>query len=509
MSANIARFLADTPKLPSAPAVASQILDAVRSETDAGAALARIIATDPALTARLLSVANSPIYAAAKQITRVEAAIQVVGLNALKNLALSFLVTRALMPRPGQGFDLNSHLARGLTAAIGAELAAKRLGFREDIFACALLQDVGMLVYALRDGQGYGHLLREAQLEREPLWALERKHYGFDHQALGAEVLRRWGLPKVITEPIAFHHGAEPAPSEYAPAAELLQIGDKAGDLYHGYRSGQRLAEMKALLSGRHGMAEAAVEELVDAVAQKATSVFASFEVSAAAIKPYSQLLQETNEELSRLNLSYEQLVMDLKQSQAKVEQLADELRAANAALSEMVSRDGLTGLYNHRTFQELLRKEAAKAIRHKRPLALVMFDIDHFKRVNDSFGHPAGDAVIRLVAQLTNESVRESDLAARYGGEEFALILPETDMRGAAVMAERLRRKIESTPARYGEQELRVTVSLGLCAADADDDGTRSVGELIEIADRALYAAKRAGRNRLVVGGRAAAAHA
>ena len=166
------------------------------------------------------------------------------------------------------------------------------------------------------------------------------------------------------------------------------------------------------------------------------------------------------------------------------------------------MSRDGLTGLYNHRHFQEMLRKEIGEASRYGRPLTLILFDVDFFKKVNDGYGHPAGDAVLKQIANYVAQTVRASDLAARYGGEEFAIILPETDARDAVVLAERIRRGIEALEIDVGSQmpRLRVTVSLGLSGLKPGaSEQTQS--ELIEAADKALYAAKSGGRNRLVVG--------
>ena len=173
----------------------------------------------------------------------------------------------------------------------------------------------------------------------------------------------------------------------------------------------------------------------------------------------------------------------------------------ANSRLRELVSRDGLTGLYNHRHFQEMLRKEIGEASRYGRPLALILFDVDFFKKVNDGYGHPAGDAVLKRIARYVAETVRSSDLAARYGGEEFAIILPETDARDGVVLAERIRRGIETLKIDVGNQQppLRVTVSLGLSGLRRGNS-EHAQSEMIETADKALYAAKSAGRNRLVV---------
>jgi diguanylate cyclase (GGDEF)-like protein len=190
---------------------------------------------------------------------------------------------------------------------------------------------------------------------------------------------------------------------------------------------------------------------------------------------------------------------MELKQSQARSDKFASELKDANGKLRELVSRDGLTGLYNHRHFQEMLLKEVHEATRYKRSLTLILFDVDHFKNVNDSFGHPAGDAVLKGIARFVSDMVRASDIVARYGGEEFAVILPETRSREAVILAERMRRGIEAMEVGVGDEVINVTVSLGICTYLGEETSDPK-GVLIESADQALYAAKRNGRNRLMV---------
>jgi len=164
--------------------------------------------------------------------------------------------------------------------------------------------------------------------------------------------------------------------------------------------------------------------------------------------------------------------------------------------LERMAVLDGLTGLYNHRYFQEQLERELARAERAGSSLALVIMDIDHFKQVNDTYGHPTGDVVLKHISAIVKGAIRNIDLAARYGGEEFAIVLPEADMSGAAGFAERLRREVEAKTAHTDFGALGVTVSLGVSAYP---EFGRKRSELIDFADKALYHAKRLGRNRVV----------
>ncbi|WP_053144605.1 sensor domain-containing diguanylate cyclase [Pseudomonas sp. P97.38] len=175
------------------------------------------------------------------------------------------------------------------------------------------------------------------------------------------------------------------------------------------------------------------------------------------------------------------------------------QLQAANAQLQQLSSIDRLTGLYNRGHWEENLKAAYARHLRYGNELSLVMFDIDHFKRVNDTYGHQAGDKVIEQVARVLREHVRDSDAAGRYGGEEFGVVLSDTDKAGAQVFAERLRKAIEGLEVMHGDQRIRFTISLGV--ADLSQPAN-SHADLIAWSDHALYTSKETGRNRVTVYG-------
>ncbi|OWL89664.1 sensor domain-containing diguanylate cyclase [Halopseudomonas aestusnigri] len=173
------------------------------------------------------------------------------------------------------------------------------------------------------------------------------------------------------------------------------------------------------------------------------------------------------------------------------------QLESANTKLQELALRDGLTGLLNRRYWESCLEREFARHQRYDNPVSLVIFDIDHFKRVNDTYGHQTGDEVIRSVAEITSRLARETDFAGRYGGEEFVVLLPGTHLEGAAQFAERLRQAVEQQVLDYQGSPLSYTISLGV-ATIGDDMPNYQV--LLERADKALYASKEQGRNRVTL---------
>jgi diguanylate cyclase (GGDEF)-like protein len=167
-----------------------------------------------------------------------------------------------------------------------------------------------------------------------------------------------------------------------------------------------------------------------------------------------------------------------------------------HARTQRLASTDSLTEVYNHRTFQERLTQEIARANRYSRPLSVLMIDVDHFKVYNDTHGHPQGDIVLQDLARLLRETSRTSDTVARYGGEEFAIILPETDSVSAQKIGQRLREQVEhyAFPGKERMPGGALTISVGV----ATHVSSGSKDALLQAADMALYTAKREGRNRV-----------
>jgi len=487
-------------KLPSPPAVAVQILNAVQKEDGALKVLTKIISADPALTGKMLQIANSGFYALKNEVTSIDRALTVLGTNVIKNIALSFVIATDLRGEEQSSFDFDGYWRHSLTSAVAAELLTQQLAAKNDnIFVTALLHDIGMLALFMHKRDEYSQLIQSAALSKDSILELEEEKYHFNHQQVGSMLVNKWGLPNSIYEPIGYHHNPELATDKNSETAQILYFSDQIATIYNGADSAQKVRTLNEQLTAKFAFNAEQIRSLLDDVAEKSIEIMATFAIDPGDIKPYSQMLQEANEELGRLNLTYEQIVIELKQAKDKSDQLSRELKKANLRLKDLVYIDALTGLYNHRFFQENLNSELSRARRYHSTVSIVLFDIDFFKNVNDTYGHPAGDQVLINIASEIKKIVRPSDIVARYGGEEFMVILPETDITSVKVFAARIRRCVEGLITKIEDQQIMVTVSLGGTTFSSEHPEF-SKDDLIQTADRGLYMSKNNGRNQATI---------
>lgn len=220
----------------------------------------------------------------------------------------------------------------------------------------------------------------------------------------------------------------------------------------------------------------------------------------------FNSMVEQLDTALTALRHKEEELIRITEALQREVHQKAEALAAlskSEARFRYMAEHDALTGVYNRRSFYDMAVMDIDRARKNGQPCVLVMFDIDHFKNFNDTYGHLEGDAALRHVTQAAKAQLREQDLFGRYGGEEFILLLPNLDKKQGAAIAERVRAAVASTPVKTAAGPVTVTVSIGVVAVppqSPDEPKVDYLEKLLSHADTALYAAKDGGRNRVIV---------
>jgi diguanylate cyclase (GGDEF)-like protein len=481
--------LGDLEALPTLPSVAVKILEAVRREDVRVESLASILSMDPPLSARVLKVANSALFAPSQEVTSVVQAVRLLGLDTVRNLALGFSLIRYDRKRKGSDLDYKEFWKRSLLGALASRGVAKRLtpASMDEGFTVGLLLDIGVLALDQVMPEQYNLVLRELRACGGSLQSVEAQLLGLTHAQVGAFLASEWGLPQRICLPISTHHdppSPDPRGSEADPPTRIVQLSSLFVDLFTSREPARFLVELDQRMGALGLVGRLDVHALATEIQEEADTLFPIFECDADGERSYVDILEDARNELMRLSLEYERRLLE----QVRI----------NESLRTLAMKDGLTNLLNYRAFRETLDVEVHRSARYGTPLSLILGDVDHFKAVNDGYGHPGGDAVLRSMAQALRGELRDSDAVARYGGEEFAVILPETSLENAGVVAERLRRSIEGLIIPHEGREIRVTMSFGVSALHSADP--QAPVHLIDGADRALYQAKDAGRNRVVL---------
>ena len=355
----------------------------------------------------------------------------------------------------------------------------------EDAFILGLLQDIGILVLGYCMPRQYALVLNQVGKNANIYPQTETMVLGINHQEIGEFLAKSWDLPNTFYLPIGYHHIPDKLPSAQSSILKLTRILHLSS-LFIGLLSDNHRAmslwKLKETIYDFGFSTDIDINEIWDKICKQIQEIFPLFDLEVGKDE-YIQIIESARAEIAKL--SVEMINNSIQQSK--------ELET----LKQQVIRDSMTQLYNHHHFRQLLQSELARAQRYKRPLSLLFGDIDHFKTINDTFGHLAGDRVIKALATKLRMATRDSDHAARYGGEEFAVILTETTIEDAKMIAERLRSEIESMEITFGDKPISVTLSFGI--AGLTDNKKADIDELIGRADKALYKAKEQGRNRCI----------
>ncbi|NVN93467.1 MAG: HDOD domain-containing protein, partial [Desulfuromonadales bacterium] len=318
----------DKIKLPSPPSIALRLLEAIKKEDFSFTEIAEIIQYDPALAAKVLKVVNSAFYSLPSKIGSIERALAIIGIHSVKNIVFSFNLVDGMKVSSTDIFNIDYFWKRSIIAAIGTELFTEYFNLKDDnIFVTALLQDLGILILHSNYVDDYSRLIEEKNSTKTPIEVLEKRQFGFSHQDLCSEVLEQWGLPENIYLPIRHHHKYEDAPEQNRQTARILFLSNALSSIYSDIEAYDKIIHFSNIIKTDLGVSDSSLESLVDQGGERVVRICSSFQIPSEDIKPLAILLQEANEGLSALNLSYEALLKEYKKEKMLSEKLALELK--------------------------------------------------------------------------------------------------------------------------------------------------------------------------------------
>jgi diguanylate cyclase (GGDEF)-like protein len=468
------------PRLPSLPGVAVRVLELVKQENASVATVGKVISADPALSAKVIRTVNSSFYGLTHQVATINHALVLLGMQTVKTVALGFSLVGALNTKKSPKFDYLRFWRQSLYSAVAARLLDKTLqrGTHEESFLAGLLTDIGTLAMHQALGEPYDDLLETTSGNQLELIRLSRERFDLDHAEVGATLAEHWKFPSALVEPIRQHHSLDKVGSRNR-LAELVYAGVLCGQVFSS-KCTNLLQRAVDELHARFELPETRIKTILQQIDAQTKELAELFEVTIKPGRTFGEIEQEASQMLVDMAL----------QNQMLSQQLVKE----NASLEMLAATDGLTGLANRAQFEEILANAFSEARATGGPISVLFLDVDKFKAINDMHGHPAGDAVLRQSAQLLKTIIGKNH-AGRYGGEEIAVVLRQCDAERANQFAERIREAIEGQGILVEGKTIKITVSIGI-AADSMGSGFENAEDLIAAADKAVYAAKQAGRN-------------
>ena len=490
-------------RLPSLPTVAIEVLKALADTEIAASEIVDLILADPALSGKILQVANSARYGNSRPIGDIHRASMLLGKRAICSLALGFALAEASMTRGPHAALFKSFWLTSFTRGLAARTLAERFGGfpPEEAFTLGLVSQVGQLILLKYADDEYAQCREESSRLGTPIEVVEAQQLGVTSHDLTRLTLARWKMPLRFVEAVEDHFSFPPDTTDTQSAPDMaayLRVAGALADFMDGQPSAAQLIRLHEAIALFSSSADDDAEWLLVRVTKLLRQNAALFSVDLSEAGSPTELLNAATEQLARIALAETTPGAPLASADELLQE-NDELRQRLAEVTRQSNVDPLTAVFNRRCFQHRLEDQVRRARDTCFPVALLMVDIDHFKQVNDRYGHTIGDRVLQLVADTMEQTIRGGDLVARFGGEEFVVLLEAGSLDKLKGAGERLRHAVSKISIPVSEEWIGVTVSVGGCVGTPSEEDTQFASRLVAEADRNLYSAKRGGRNCVV----------
>ena len=488
LNENLLLTLKACTNLPSPPAVATRIIELSSCETSGLSDIAEVVSVDPALSAKLLRMANSPLYTKQRKIENLRQAIILFGLNGTLNIALSFSLKQSAHDEDASGLDYSTYWKRSLAAAMLSQEVIIQIGddSKDSAFLSGILQDIGMLALdkampELYEGLKYPN-------NHADIYKKETELLGSDHSQVGAWLLEEWHIPKKLIAPITHSHAC----SDSNALSKAVACSSLLADIFVAEEKdipkllNENINQAKEIVS----LDNVTFNEIIKSVSENYSDLASIFDIELENPILLDFIAEQAKEVMILRNLN------QIKETES-LQKAAEKLQSKTEELEEMNRRDSLTNLFNRRHFDENIKSEFNNATKYNWPLGIIFIDIDFFKKINDTLGHDAGDYVLTKVAEVLIDCTRESDIVCRYGGEEFTIILPGTSVEGVTVTCERIINTFRNKAIKLKYNKIvHITVSAGAYVYDGTATDVKDWSELVKLADQAVYQSKNQGRD-------------
>ncbi len=476
-------------KMPSSPELASRILELAEDPDSTVDQFADIIQMDPALAARLLSMTNSAAFGQRREVTTIQRAISLLGINRVRTVSLGFQLVGHLGRLGGCPFDMKKFWQHSLLrACLGREFAAACVpSCADEAFLIGLLQDCGRILLVQLLGKDYAALCGDETLTPTAYFAAENRSYPYNHAEAAAVLTREWTLPEVMVTNVEQHHIQPPLSPTPADADRLRSVTYLIGSVRLS-SAGNIDADEPALceFAEQHlGMGAEAVQDAISAAGAAYAQMAAVLQGAVPEDLDVADLLSQANAHLT--------MTVESERSQSSQEHA--QLKDALGEYRERAALDPLTRILNRGALNDALRDSFQQAGQSDKPVAMLFLDLDNFKKLNDNFGHHTGDEVLKGVAKTLQEVVPNAGFVGRYGGEEFLLAatgLAETDARN---FANQVVAAVRETP--FPELGLSGPVTCSLGIAWGIPEVTVDPQHFVRAADELMYQAKKSGKDR------------